>query len=118
MREILLILGQRIRNERERRGMSQEGFANLSGLHRTEVGLLEKGRITPRLDTLLLISHRLGLSVSELLQRIEPWVRRSRKLWWLTELRKTTKPAARPGNQQLNVAGTTIKGVAAKSEMN
>jgi hypothetical protein len=41
VREILLILGQRIRSERERKGMSQEGFAGLSGLHRTEVGLRE-----------------------------------------------------------------------------
>jgi len=33
---------------------------------------LERGKTIPRLDTLLIVSENLGLSVSELLQGIEP----------------------------------------------
>jgi DNA-binding transcriptional regulator YiaG len=35
MQEILVVPGKRIRSERERKRMSQEGFAELCGLHRT-----------------------------------------------------------------------------------
>ena len=72
MQEILLALANRIRSERKRKGFSQEGFAESCGLHRTEMGLLERGKTIPRLDTLLLVSQHLGLPVSELLQGIEP----------------------------------------------
>jgi transcriptional regulator with XRE-family HTH domain len=72
MQEILLALGKRIRCERKGKGFSQEGFAEVCGLHRTEVGLLERGKTIPRLDTLLLVSQYLGLPISELLEGIEP----------------------------------------------
>ena len=42
------MLGKRVRYEREQRGMSQEGFADLCGLHRTAMGLLERGKTIPR----------------------------------------------------------------------
>jgi len=71
MQEVLRELGQRIRTWRKGKGMSQEGFADLCGLHRTAMGLLERGKSIPRLDTLLLVSQHLGLSVSDLLQGIE-----------------------------------------------
>jgi transcriptional regulator with XRE-family HTH domain len=69
--EILLAFGARIRSERERKGRSQEDFADDCGLHRTAIGLLERGKSIPRLDTLLLLSQGLGLTVSELLRGIE-----------------------------------------------
>jgi transcriptional regulator with XRE-family HTH domain len=72
MQEILEMLGKRIRSERKEKGLSQEGFAEVCGLHRTAIGLLERGKSIPRLDTLLLVSQHLGLPVSELLQEIEP----------------------------------------------
>jgi transcriptional regulator with XRE-family HTH domain len=72
MQEILEMLGKRIRSERKGKGLSQESFAEVCGLHRTEVGLLERGKTIPRLDTLLLVSQHLDLAVSELLQGIEP----------------------------------------------
>jgi transcriptional regulator with XRE-family HTH domain len=71
MQEILEMLGKRIRSERKGKGLSQEGFADVCGLHRTEVGLLERGKTIPRLDTLLLVSQPLDLPISELLQGIE-----------------------------------------------
>ena len=55
----------------QHKGFSQEDFAAECGLHRTEMGLLERGKTIPRLDTLLLVSQYLGLSVSDLLRGIE-----------------------------------------------
>jgi transcriptional regulator with XRE-family HTH domain len=71
VQEILLALAKRMRSERKRIGVSQEDFADDCGLHRTAIGLLERGKSIPRLDTLLLVSRRLGLTVSELLRGIE-----------------------------------------------
>jgi transcriptional regulator with XRE-family HTH domain len=68
MQEILLTLGNRVRCLRERKAISQEAFADLCGLHRTAVGLIERGRSIPRLDSLLVISEHLGVAVSELLE--------------------------------------------------
>jgi len=71
MQEILSTLGNRMRSLRERKQMSQETFADVCGLHRTAVGLLERGRSIPRLDTLLIVSEHLGVAVSELLERLK-----------------------------------------------
>ena len=73
MEEILEALGQRMRDLREKKGISQEDFAEACGLHRTAVGLLERGKSIPRLDTLLIISQGLGVTVSKLLQGVEQW---------------------------------------------
>jgi transcriptional regulator with XRE-family HTH domain len=71
MQEILVTLGSRMRSLRERKEMSQETFADVCGLHRTAVGLLEHGRSIPRLDTLLIVSEHLGVAVSELLEGLK-----------------------------------------------
>ncbi len=71
MQEILETLGRRMRQWRERQGISQEDFAESCGLHRTAVGLLERGKSKPRLDTLLIVAHGLGVTVSKLLRGIE-----------------------------------------------
>jgi transcriptional regulator with XRE-family HTH domain len=68
VQEILQLLGKRIRRGREGKRLSQEGFAGVCGLHRTEMGLLERGKTIPRLDTLLIVAEHLGVPVSELLQ--------------------------------------------------
>ena len=62
-----------MRELREKQGISQEEFAESCGLHRTAVGLLERGKSIPRLDTLLIVANALGVTVSKLLQGIEHW---------------------------------------------
>lgn len=42
-RQRLAMLGERLRAERQRAGLSQEGLADLVGLHRTYVGSVERG---------------------------------------------------------------------------
>jgi len=68
MQELLRALGKRIRSRRSEKGFSQEDFAEDCDLHRTAMGLLERGKSIPKLDTLLTVAEHLGISVSELLQ--------------------------------------------------
>lgn len=56
---------------RRRAALSQEQLAELSGLHRTEIGLLESGARVPRLDTLVKLKCSLEVSAEELLDGIE-----------------------------------------------
>lgn len=42
-----------------------------SSLHRTEIGLLERGARVPRIDTLIKISSALTIPPSELIEGIE-----------------------------------------------
>lgn len=46
---------------RERKGMSQEQLAQLCGLHRTEISLLERSRRSPRLETIVILARALQL---------------------------------------------------------
>jgi transcriptional regulator with XRE-family HTH domain len=59
---------------RERAGISQDALAGLALLHRTEVGLLERGERMPRIDTLIVLGACLSVSPAELLGGIE-WER-------------------------------------------
>ena len=71
MKNLLRILGRRLRELRERSGVSQEDFADRCGLHRTAVGLLERGKRMPRLDTLLIIGNGLGIQLTKIVHGIE-----------------------------------------------
>ena len=71
MDKVLVALGDRIRELREKKHWSQEEFADLCGLHRTAIGFLERAERIPRLDTLMIISKGLGIPVSELLDGLE-----------------------------------------------
>lgn len=63
---------------RERANLSQENLALLASLHRTEIGLLERGARIPRIDTLVKLAGSLRINPSDLLQGItwEPAERR------------------------------------------
>ena len=67
----LRALGAQIRALREGKGLSQERLADLAGLHRNFIGLIERGQRNPTYLTLLAISSKLGLSLSALLQAAE-----------------------------------------------
>lgn len=64
-------LGVVIRKLRLEAGMSQEGFADHCGLHRTYVGSIERGEKTVTIETANKIAQALNLSMSQLFQAME-----------------------------------------------
>lgn len=64
-------LGQILREERERHGLSQEGFARASGYSRNYISLLELGTSSASIGALFRLAHCLGLAPSVLVQRAE-----------------------------------------------
>lgn len=52
---------------RKEAGISQEELGARANLHRTAIGLLEKGARIPRIDTLVKLAAALEVSTSELL---------------------------------------------------
>lgn len=59
--------GQNLLRERKRVGITQEELALRALLHRTEIGLLERGVRLPRIDTLLKLAGSLGVKPEVLL---------------------------------------------------
>jgi transcriptional regulator with XRE-family HTH domain len=66
-RTIEQIFGDRLRQLRLERNLSQEKLAELARLHRNYIGHLERGEKTPSLVVLLRISDALSVSVGTLL---------------------------------------------------
>jgi len=63
--------GENLRRCRGTAGLSQERLAERAGLHRTEIGLLERGERVPRIDTLIKVATALDVDPGELLVGID-----------------------------------------------
>ncbi len=61
-------VGERIKELRRDKNLSQEEFAQEANIDRTHVSYLETARSDPTLSTLFKVAKALGLSVSELLE--------------------------------------------------
>ncbi|MGW5852068.1 helix-turn-helix domain-containing protein [Streptomyces sp. NPDC055254] len=61
-------IGARIRAAREHRNLTQERVANEMGMDRPSYILVEQGKVSPMLDTLLRISDALGVPLSDLVR--------------------------------------------------
>jgi transcriptional regulator with XRE-family HTH domain len=66
--ELQRALGQRLREYRQARGLSQEAFAQVLGFHRTYMGGLERGERNLTLKSVERIAGRLGVDPLELLK--------------------------------------------------
>ncbi|MEX0972504.1 MAG: helix-turn-helix transcriptional regulator [Solirubrobacterales bacterium] len=62
--------GENLRRCRKRTGLSQEALGERASLHRTEIGLLERGARTPRIDTLIKLATALPADAGDLLDGI------------------------------------------------
>ncbi len=67
---VLQRFGDRLREARKARGLSQEAFADLCGLGRTYVSGIERGNSNVSLQNIALIAKALDLTVSELAKGI------------------------------------------------
>jgi transcriptional regulator with XRE-family HTH domain len=65
--------GENLRRLRRRQGFSQERLAAQASLHRTEIGLLEHGERTCRIDTLIQLAGAMGVPPGVLLDGID-WI--------------------------------------------
>ncbi len=64
------VFGERVRELRVAAGMSQEGLADASGLHRTYISSLERGQRNLGLDDIIILARALGVSPSALLETV------------------------------------------------
>ena len=62
--------GENLRRCRRRAGLSQEAVGLRAAIHRTEVGMLERGERTPRIDTLVKVAGALDVDPGDLLDGI------------------------------------------------
>jgi transcriptional regulator with XRE-family HTH domain len=63
--------GKNLRRCRGRAGLSQEELGFRASLHRTEIGLLERGRREPRLSTIVRLASALKVSLNTLFEGID-----------------------------------------------
>jgi transcriptional regulator with XRE-family HTH domain len=68
--EILIKFGNRVRELRKAKGLSQEAFASLCGLDRTYISGIERGVRNISLNNLFVLAKALQISVSELMQEL------------------------------------------------
>lgn len=62
--------GLRVRRLRLVKGVSQEAFANICGLHRTYVGAIERGEKSVTIQTAEKLASALQITLSELFKEL------------------------------------------------
>lgn len=68
--DILKHFGKRIKEERIKRGFSQEELASRAGLHRTYIGMIERAEKNVTLENIEKIAKSLNLNLSNLFENI------------------------------------------------
>lgn len=67
-RSLRAIFADNIRKARSKKGLSQEAFADLCGLHRTYIGSIERAERNVSIDNIERIARSLKLSPIDLLK--------------------------------------------------
>lgn len=67
----IITFGRTLREIRKAKGLSQEAFANISGVDRSYMGHIERGRKNVTLGMIYQIADGLGMTIVELLQAVE-----------------------------------------------
>jgi len=73
-------LGRRVRELRMGLNISQEQLGDLSGLHRTYIGHLERGEVNPSLLNILKVAAALKIDAGDLLTGLAQGIRDPRKI--------------------------------------
>jgi len=64
-------LGNTIKSYRNKHKISQEKLADSAGLHRTYIGMIERGEKNPSFLALISISNALNITINELLKEFD-----------------------------------------------
>lgn len=65
-RDVLISFGARVRQIREKKGLSQEGLARLAKIDRTYIGGIERGERNAGIKNVWRIADALGVPAAEL----------------------------------------------------
>jgi transcriptional regulator with XRE-family HTH domain len=76
--DMTVALGRQIRTERFLRGFSQEQLAETAGLHRTFIGVVERGEKNITVSNCSKIANALDIRLSELIRMAEETLTHSR----------------------------------------
>ena len=77
-KSLSIAFGKVLQRHRVAEGLSQEALAYEAGVHRTYVGLVERGLRNPTIDVGHAFAQALGTTLSQLVLEAETRVRRSR----------------------------------------
>ncbi len=69
--KILIAFGERVRDLRKERGLSQEELSFKAELHRTYIGMIERAEKNITLLNISKIAKALGVKLSEILNEVE-----------------------------------------------
>jgi transcriptional regulator with XRE-family HTH domain len=61
------LLGERVRELRKKRGLTQVEFASLCGVPQSRISTIENGSRVPNVETVLRLAHALGCKVTTLM---------------------------------------------------
>ena len=70
MQDIQKQLGANVRQLRRKRKLTQDVFAEQSGLHRAHVGEIERGESNATIQTLKIIADTLGVRIVDLVRNL------------------------------------------------
>lgn len=68
---IEILFGRAVRRHREKRGVSQEAFAILAGIHRTYVSSIERGKVRISIGIAKQLADALEIPLSRIWRDIE-----------------------------------------------
>ncbi len=71
MRTLQVRFGVAVRRLRTAAGYSQEGFADEVGVHRSYMGMIERGKVAVTLVTAEKLAKGLGMTITELVAQSE-----------------------------------------------
>ena len=71
MSQLSVQIGQRIRNYRMQKGLSQEELAEKCGLHSTYIGQIERGEKNATIESISKIAGGLSLPLSTLFEKLD-----------------------------------------------
>lgn len=67
---ILIEFGKKVREERLKRKLTQEKLAKIAGVHRTYIGMVERGEKNLTLTNIQKIAKGLSIKVSDLVENL------------------------------------------------
>jgi transcriptional regulator with XRE-family HTH domain len=71
MQDLQKRFGERVRKLRIKQRLSQDEFADISGLHRAYIGTVERGETNITLRNMFILAKALGVKMSELIRGVD-----------------------------------------------